>query len=213
MSTWGKSAFDRAVAFVGLVLFSPLLVLVSLLIRSRLGSPILFRQSRPGLRGKPFTIYKFRTMRDAVDSHGRPLPDSKRLTTLGRVLRTTSIDELPQLFNMLKGDMSLVGPRPLLLEYLPLYSESQARRHDVRPGITGLAQVSGRNSLSWEEKLELDSYYAQHCSWGLDVKIIARTVVSLFRREGISAPGHTTTPPFEGVGPVGQPNSTQESGS
>ena len=213
MSTWGKSAFDRAVAFAGLVLFSPLLVLVSLLIRSRLGSPILFRQTRPGLGGKPFTIYKFRTMRDAVDSHGRPLPDAKRLTTLGSVLRTTSIDELPQLFNMLKGDMSLVGPRPLLLEYLPLYSESQARRHDVRPGITGLAQVSGRNNLSWEEKLELDSYYARHCSWGLDVKIIARTVVSLFRREGISAPGHATAPPFEGVGQAGQPNRTQGSGS
>ena len=213
MSTWGKSAFDRAVAFLGLVLSSPLLILVSLLIRSRLGSPILFRQTRPGLGGKPFTIYKFRTMRDAVDSHGRPLPDAKRLTTLGRVLRTTSIDELPQLFNMLKGDMSLVGPRPLLLEYLPLYSESQARRHDVRPGITGLAQVSGRNSLSWEEKLELDSYYAQHCSWRLDVKIIARTVVSLFRREGISAPGHATAPPFEGVGQAGQPNRTQGSGS
>lgn len=206
MSTRGKSAFDRTAAFLGLVVLSPLLLVVSLLIRSRLGAPILFRQSRPGLGGRPFTIYKFRTMRDATGPDGRPLPDSERLTPLGNVLRKTSVDEFPQLLNVLRGDMSLVGPRPLLLEYLPLYSEEQARRHDVRPGVTGLAQVSGRNNLSWEEKFELDSYYAEHCCWKLDLTILARTVARLFRREGISAPGHVTAPPFQGVRPAAGPD-------
>lgn len=203
MGAWTKSAIDRTAALLGTVGLSPLLGIVSLAIRLTLGPPVLFRQQRPGLGGQLFTVYKFRTMRAACDPSGRPLPDSERLSGLGRLLRSTSIDELPQLFNVLKGDMSLVGPRPLLPEYLPRYSPEQARRHEVRPGITGLAQASGRNNLSWEEKFALDTYYVDHQSLGLDFRILGRSVVALIRREGISSSGHATAPPFEGNATAG----------
>ena len=189
---------------MGLVAVSPVLAVVSALIRLTLGPPVLFRQRRPGLHGRLFTLYKFRTMRTANDAQGRPLPDHQRLTTLGTHLRGTSLDELPQLFNVLKGDMSLVGPRPLLVEYLPLYSPEQARRHEVRPGITGLAQVSGRNDLTWEERFALDSWYTDHHSLALDLRILARTFVYALRREGISQTGHVTMTPFRGSPPAGR---------
>jgi sugar transferase EpsL len=196
-----KWLFDRTAALVGLIVLSPLLAVVSLLIRLTLGPPVLFRQRRPGLHAHIFTLYKFRTMRTATDALGRPLPDAERLTPLGKALRKTSIDELPQLLNVLKGDMSLVGPRPLLVDYLPLYTPQQARRHDVRPGITGLAQVNGRNNLSWEKRFALDVYYADHWSLALDLRIIARTVLCLLHRRGVNQEGHATARPFAGSQP------------
>jgi lipopolysaccharide/colanic/teichoic acid biosynthesis glycosyltransferase len=182
----------------GLIVLSPVIVLVAYLIRKRLGSPILFRQVRPGLGGKPFEMVKFRTMRDALDANGNPLPDSERMTDFGRFLRSSSLDELPELWNVIKGDMSLVGPRPLLMEYLPLYDTIQVRRHDARPGVTGWAQINGRNALSWEEKFKLDVWYVDNQSLWLDLKIIFLTVKKVLIRDGISAQGEVTMTKFTG---------------
>jgi lipopolysaccharide/colanic/teichoic acid biosynthesis glycosyltransferase len=193
-----KRAIDVAGSALGLVVLAVPLLAVAAAVRLRMGRPVLFRQTRPGLHGEPFVLYKFRTMREAVDADGRPLPDAERLTPLGRLLRATSVDELPELWNVLTGDMSLVGPRPLLTEYLPLYSPEQARRHEVRPGMTGLAQVDGRNTLDWDYKLALDVAYVDHRSLWLDVRILARTLVKVARREGISQPGHATAERFRG---------------
>jgi len=168
-------------------------------VRFKLGAPVLFRQQRPGLHGKPFTLYKFRTMTDARDAEGHLLPDAARLPPFGSFLRSTSLDELPELLNVLKGDMSLVGPRPLRMHYLPLYTTEQARRHDVRPGITGWAQVNGRNKLSWEEKFELDVWYVDHFNFILDLRILFMTMYKVLNRKGISAEGHSTMPRFEGM--------------
>jgi lipopolysaccharide/colanic/teichoic acid biosynthesis glycosyltransferase len=190
--------------FVFLILL-PLLIVVGFLIHSKLGSPVFFTQVRPGFRGMPFRLIKFRTMRDAYDGEGNLLPDEKRLTKFGQFLRSTSLDELPELFNVLKGDMSLVGPRPLLMEYLDRYTPEQARRHEVRPGITGWAQVNGRNALSWEEKFKLDVWYVDNLSLWLDIKILWMTVFKTLRREGISAAGEATMPPF-----MGTPDSTKQ---
>lgn len=188
------------VAAAGLILLSPLLGILALLVRFKLGSPVFFRQERPGLNEKIFLLYKFRSMRDAVDSSGKPLPDSERLTKFGKLLRASSLDELPELFNVLKGEMSLVGPRPLLVKYLPLYSSEQHRRHEVLPGITGWAQVNGRNAISWEEKFRLDVWYVDHWSLLLDLKILFLTVKKVFIREGISADNQATTEEFHGNG-------------
>jgi lipopolysaccharide/colanic/teichoic acid biosynthesis glycosyltransferase len=193
-----KRAIDFAASAAGLVVVSPILILVALLIRARLGSPVLFRQTRPGLHGRPFTILKFRTMRDACDAAGNPLPDAERLPPLGRFFRSTSLDELPELWNVLRGDMSLVGPRPLLMEYLPLYSTEQARRHEVRPGITGWSQVNGRNALSWPERFALDVWYVDHVSLLLDLRILCLTLLKTVRREGINQPGQATMERFTG---------------
>jgi lipopolysaccharide/colanic/teichoic acid biosynthesis glycosyltransferase len=193
-----KRFFDLVGAGLGLLLLSPVLVAVSLLIRRQMGRPIFFRQTRPGRHGQPFAIVKFRTMRDAVDTHGNVLPDSERVTPLGRFLRATSLDELPELWNVLKGEMSLVGPRPLLMEYLPLYSPGQARRHEVRPGVTGWAQVNGRNAISWDEKFALDVWYVDNQSLRLDLRIWWLTVLKVVRRDGISAAGEATMPRFTG---------------
>lgn len=193
-----KRGMDLLLAVVGLVLLSPLLVGIALLIRLRMGTPILFRQPRPGRSGKPFVMYKFRTMLDACDASGNQLPDEERLTALGRFLRRTSMDELPELFNVLKGDMSLVGPRPLLMEYLDLYTPEQRRRHDVRPGVTGWAQVNGRNALDWEDKFRLDVWYVDNASLWLDTVILCLTVFKVITREGIQAEGHATMPRFRG---------------
>jgi lipopolysaccharide/colanic/teichoic acid biosynthesis glycosyltransferase len=190
-----KRAADIAVSGIALALTAPLQATVALAVRLRLGRPVMFRQVRPGRYGLPFTLVKFRTM-TAVDPGSEPLPDADRLTRLGRMLRATSLDELPTLWNVLRGDMSLVGPRPLLAEYLPLYSEEQRRRHEVRPGITGLAQVSGRNALPWPERLALDVAYVDHRSIALDLRILARTVGLVIRREGISAEGQATVEKF-----------------
>ena len=198
MSKAVKRLLDLLIAAVALAILSPLLAVVALLVRARLGSPVLFRQERPGLHGRPFTLIKFRTMRDARDQHGKPLADEQRLTRFGRWLRATSVDELPELWDVLRGDMSLVGPRPLLMHYLPLYSTEQARRHDVRPGITGWAQVNGRNAISWEEKFELDVWYVDHWSLWLDLRILSRSVLALVRPHGISAEGSATMPEFRG---------------
>lgn len=189
---------DIVGAAVGLVFLSPVLAVVWLLVRRNLGSPTLFRQVRPGLHGKPFEMIKFRSMKDAVDDNGRPLPDADRLTGFGKTLRSTSLDELPGLWNVLKGDMSLVGPRPLLMEYLPLYSPQQARRHEVRPGITGWAQVNGRNAISWEEKFAHDLWYVDNRSFLLDAKVLMLTVRKVFLRDGISAANDATMPAFTG---------------
>ena len=193
-----KRLFDIFGAAIGLVLLSPVLAVVAFLIWRRMGVPVLFRQTRPGLHGKPFEMVKFRTMRDAVDAEGNPLPDAERLTRLGRFLRSSSLDELPELWNVLKGEMSLVGPRPLLMEYLPLYSPEQARRHEVRPGVTGWAQVNGRNAISWDQKFALDVWYVDNQSLRLDLKIIWLTIRKVFKREGISATGEATMPKFRG---------------
>jgi lipopolysaccharide/colanic/teichoic acid biosynthesis glycosyltransferase len=193
-----KRAFDVVVSATALVLLSPVLVVVALMVRRRLGAPVLFRQRRPGLNGRPFEMIKFRSMRDAVGPDGTLLPDAERLTSFGRWLRATSLDELPELWNVLRGEMSLVGPRPLLMEYLPLYSPEQARRHEVRPGITGWAQVNGRNAVDWPRKFELDVWYVDRHNLWLDVKILAMTIGHMFRREGISAPGSATADRFEG---------------
>ncbi|MFN3691371.1 MAG: sugar transferase [Fervidobacterium sp.] len=193
-----KRIFDIIIAVVGLIVFSPVMLIVSILIIKKMGSPVLFRQLRPGLNGKPFVLYKFRTMTDERDEKGRLLPDEKRLTPLGKFLREHSIDELPQLFNVLKGDMSIVGPRPLLIEYLDRYTPEQARRHEVKPGITGWAQINGRNTLTWEEKFEFDVWYVDNWDLILDLKIIILTIWNVLKKEGISAEGHVTMPEFRG---------------
>lgn len=193
-----KRIFDFAAAFCGLVLLSPLLLTIALLIRWRLGRPVLFKQTRPGLKNQPFNLLKFRTMTDKRDDSGKLLPDSKRLTALGLLLRQTSLDELPELINVVKGDMSLVGPRPLLMRYLNRYTPEQARRHEVRPGITGWAQINGRNAMTWEAKFEHDIWYVDHHTFWLDLKILMITGWQVIRRDGISAEGHATMPEFMG---------------
>ena len=193
-----KRLFDLVIASFALLLLFPVLLLVAWLVHRRLGSPVLFRQVRPGLHGKPFEMVKFRTMRDAFDTEGNALPDAERLTPFGRFLRSTSLDELPELWNVIKGDMSLVGPRPLLMEYLPLYSKEQARRHEVRPGITGWAQVYGRNAVSWPENFALDIWYVDNRSLLLDIRILLLTIKKVFVREGISAEGQATASRFTG---------------
>jgi lipopolysaccharide/colanic/teichoic acid biosynthesis glycosyltransferase len=193
-----KRIIDIVIAGVMLVLLSPLFLALALLILARLGRPVLFRQVRPGLLARPFSLIKFRTMRDAVDACGSPLPDEQRLTGLGRLLRATSMDELPSLWNVVKGEMSLVGPRPLLVEYLPLYDDMQRRRHEVRPGVTGWAQVNGRNNISWQRKFELDVWYVENRSFLLDMKIIGMTMLKIISRDGISKEGHATTDKFLG---------------
>lgn len=193
-----KRLLDIIGALVGLVLLSPVLILLVILIRRDMGSPVFFRQVRPGLHGKPFEMIKFRTMRDAIGPDGTPLPDADRLTPLGQKLRSTSLDELPELWNVLKGEMSLVGPRPLLMDYLELYSPEQARRHEVRPGVTGWAQVNGRNTLSWPEKFALDVWYVDNRTTWLDIRIIWMTIRKVIKRDGISAAGEATMPKFTG---------------
>lgn len=193
-----KRLFDIVVSFCALLLFSPIIAFVVWKIYSHLGSPVLFKQIRPGLNEKPFEMVKFRTMKDAFDVQGNPLPDSERMTSFGDKLRNSSFDEVPELWNVLKGEMSLVGPRPLLMQYLPLYSKDQARRHEVRPGITGWAQVNGRNAISWEDKFKLDVWYVDNRSFFLDIKILLLTVKKVFVKEGISAEGHVTIAPFTG---------------
>ncbi|MGQ9542135.1 MAG: sugar transferase [Armatimonadota bacterium] len=194
-----KRLMDLCLASVALVLLALPMLVIALLVRLSLGSPVLFRQQRAGLHGKPFTLIKFRTMRDARDERGKLLPDEVRLTRFGKWLRHTSLDELPELLNVLKGEMSLVGPRPLLLEYLPRYSAQQARRHEVKPGITGWAQVNGRNALSWEERFRLDVWYVDNWNLWLDVKILLLTLWKVLKREGISAEGSATMPVFMGT--------------
>jgi lipopolysaccharide/colanic/teichoic acid biosynthesis glycosyltransferase len=193
-----KRLFDLLVAGGALVVLSPILLIVALLVRVKLGSPVLFRQQRPGLHGQPFMMLKFRTMIDAVGRDGQPLPDAERLTSFGRWLRASSLDELPELLNILRGDMSLVGPRPLLMRYLPLYSPEQARRHEVRPGLTGWAQINGRNALSWDEKFALDRWYVENRGFLLDLRILWLTMLKVVKREGISSAGEATMPPFTG---------------
>jgi sugar transferase EpsL len=193
-----KRCFDFVVAALGILMLSPLFVVLALVVRLRMGSPVFFRQRRPGQGGKPFTLLKFRTMK--MEAAGaESVPDSERLTPLGKFLRHTSLDELPELINVLKGEMSLVGPRPLLMEYLSLYNQEQARRHEVRPGITGWAQVNGRNAISWEEKFRLDVWYVDHCSIGLDLRILWKTVAGVTSAAGVSQPGHATMAPFRGT--------------
>ncbi len=193
-----KRGLDFLVALILLIALSPLLALLALAVRRKLGRPVLFAQTRPGVHGAPFEFYKFRTMTEARDAAGELLPDAARLTPFGELMRKLSLDELPQLINVLKGDMSLVGPRPLLMEYLPLYNERQARRHAVRPGITGWAQVNGRNALDWEERFALDLWYVEHRSFGLDLKIIAMTAWRMLRPRGIAQAGHATMSKFTG---------------
>jgi lipopolysaccharide/colanic/teichoic acid biosynthesis glycosyltransferase len=195
-----KRALDIMGAVFGLIVFSPILIVIALMICREMGSPVLFRQTRPGRHGKPFQMIKFRTMRNAIDTDGRPLPDAERLTKLGHFLRSSSLDELPELWNVLKGEMSLVGPRPLLMEYLPLYSPEQARRHEVRPGVTGWAQVNGRNAISWDEKFALDIWYVDNRSLWLDLKIIWLTIRKVIKRDDISAAGEATMSKFTGNG-------------
>lgn len=193
-----KRFFDSICAFAGLVILSPLLILLSILVRLKLGSPVLFRQERPGLHARPFKLSKFRTMTDRRDRNGALLSDADRLTPFGLFLRNSSLDELPELLNVLKGEMSLVGPRPLLMEYLPRYTPEQARRHEVRPGITGWAQVNGRNAISWEEKFRLDVWYVDNQSFRLDIRILLMTLVKVFRKEGITGQGQATMSKFMG---------------
>jgi len=193
-----KRLFDVLCALVAIMLLFPVILVVGVLIHRKLGSPILFRKTRPGKDGKPFLMIKFRTMLDAVDKQGNPLPDDQRMTPFGRFLRSTSLDELPELWNVLKGEMSLVGPRPLLMEYLPLYSREQYRRHEVRPGVTGWAQVNGRNAISWEDKFKLDVWYVDNQSFLLDLKILFLTVKKVLIRDGISGEGEATMSKFTG---------------
>lgn len=195
-----KRLIDIAGSLFGLLLLSPVMLVAAIAIRRRMGAPVLFAQDRPGLGGQPFRMYKFRSMLNACGADGQPLSDAERLTALGRFLRSTSIDELPGLWNVLKGDMSLVGPRPLLMEYLPRYNAEQARRNDVRPGLTGWAQVNGRNALSWEEKFALDIWYVDHRSLWLDIRIIWLTLLRIIQRDGISAEGEATMSKFQGTG-------------
>jgi len=198
MNDAAKRWFDVTVSCTSLLLLSPILIALAAAVRLKLGSPIFFAQTRPGLNGSPFRLIKFRTMTDGRDASGRLLPDSERMTRFGRFLRASSADELPELWNVVKGEMSLVGPRPLLMQYLERYSPRQRRRHEVRPGITGWAQVNGRNALSWEDKFELDVWYVDNRSFALDLKILAMTVVQVLRRQGISSEGHATMPEFTG---------------
>ena len=193
-----KRFLDIIIASIALVLLSPLYAFVAYKVKKNLGSPVLFRQVRPGLNGKPFEMIKFRTMKDAVDSQGNPLPDSDRLTPFGKMLRSTSLDEMPELWNVIKGDMSVVGPRPLLMEYLPLYNVEQAKRHNVRPGMTGHAQVNGRNAIGWEEKFKLDTWYVENQSNVLDFKFMLKTVQKVIAKDDISAEGEATMTRFTG---------------
>ena len=193
-----KRLLDIVIASIALILLSPLYFIVARKVKKNLGSPVLFRQVRPGLNGKPFEMIKFRTMKDAVDAQGNPLPDSERLTPFGKMLRSTSLDEMPELWNVIKGDMSIVGPRPLLMEYLPLYNDEQAKRHDVRPGMTGHAQVNGRNAIGWEEKFKLDTWYVENRSTLLDFKIMFKTVHKVIAKDDISAEGEATMTKFTG---------------
>lgn len=193
-----KRVIDFFLSLSALIILSPLLLTLAILVYFKFGGPILFKQRRPGLNGKPFFIYKFRTMTDARDANGDLLPDAERLTHFGQFLRSASLDELPELLNVVKGDMSLVGPRPLMMQYLDRYTPEQARRHEVRPGITGWAQINGRNALEWEDKFVLDVWYVDHCSLWLDVKIILSTLWKVLRREGISQEGHATMSEFMG---------------
>jgi sugar transferase EpsL len=194
-----KRAIDVLGSGIGLALLSPVLAVVAALVRRKLGRPVLFKQTRPGLHAQPFTLLKFRSMTDDRDAAGQLLPDEDRLPPFGRFLRSTSLDELPELWNVLRGDMSLVGPRPLLMEYVPRYSARHARRHEVRPGITGWTAVNGRNALEWHDRLELDVWYVEHRSLWLDLRILARTVAAVVRREGISYGDQATAPPFTGT--------------
>lgn len=194
-----KRTIDVVASFTGLIVLSPVIVILAILVRLKLGSPVLFRQQRPGFMGRPFWLFKFRTMTDRRDAAGKLLPDDQRLPGFGRFLRSTSLDELPELFNVLKGDMSIVGPRPLMMKYLPRYSPEQARRHEAKPGITGWAQVHGRNAISWEDRFKLDVWYVDNWSVWLDLKIIIRTIVSVFRREGITQQGRATMDEFLGT--------------
>lgn len=194
-----KRFFDFTISLFALLILSLPLLIVAILVRSKLGSPIIFKQERPGKDGKIFTLYKFRTMTDKRDENGELLPDSERLTKFGKLLRSTSIDELPELVNILKGDMSIVGPRPLLVKYLPLYNERQSRRHEVRPGITGYAQANGRNAISWEQKFEYDVEYVDNISFALDIKILFKTVGSVLKREGIDSGSSVTMEEFTGT--------------
>lgn len=196
-----KRLLDIIIASTALLLLSPIYLLVAYKVKKNLGSPVLFRQVRPGLHGKPFEMIKFRTMRDAVDAQGNPLPDSERLTPFGQMLRATSLDEMPELWNVIKGDMSVVGPRPLLMEYLPLYSPEQAKRHNVRPGMTGHAQVNGRNAIGWDEKFKLDTWYVENQSTWLDFKIMFKTVHKVLSKDDISAEGEATMSKFTGSSP------------
>jgi sugar transferase EpsL len=198
-----KRIFDLFITIIGLVLILPLMLVLSLLVWIFLGTPILFRQPRPGYKGRPFITYKFRTMTNRTDPDGNLLPDAERLTPFGRFLRSTSLDDLPQVFNVLRGEMSLVGPRPLLMQYLQRYTSEQMRRHDVLPGITGWAQIHGRNALDWERKFQLDVWYVDHWSFWLDLKILFLTPSKVFKREGISQPGHATADEFRGSGNQG----------
>ena len=198
MSKFFKRLFDIIASASGLIFLSPVFLILIYLIRKNLGEPVFFTQERPGKDGKPFKMIKFRSMRDAVDKDGNPLPDSERLTPFGKKLRATSLDELPELWNVLKGEMSLVGPRPLLMSYLPLYNEFQNRRHEMRPGVTGWAQVNGRNALSWDEKFAYDIWYIDHFSLWFDMKILFLTIKKVFIKEGISAEGEATMPYFTG---------------
>ena len=194
-----KRALDFVLALVGLAVLSPVLILSALGIWFTMGTPIFYCQTRPGFHGRPFKMYKFRTMTEKNDGKGRLLPDADRLTSLGEFLRSSSLDELPELLNVLKGDMSLVGPRPLLMEYFPLYTKEQARRQEVKPGITGWAQVNGRNAISWEEKFKLDVWYVDHQSFWHDIKILWLTLIKVFKREGINQEGQTTMEKFKGT--------------
>lgn len=194
-----KRIIDITIASTALILLSPVYLIVAHEVKKNLGSPVLFRQVRPGLYGKPFEMIKFRTMKDALDAEGNPLPDSERLTPFGKMLRATSLDEMPELWNVIKGDMSIVGPRPLLMEYLPLYNQEQAKRHNVRPGITGYAQVNGRNAISWEKKFELDTWYVENQSLWLDFKIMLKTIKKVIAKDDISAEGEATMSKFTGT--------------
>jgi lipopolysaccharide/colanic/teichoic acid biosynthesis glycosyltransferase len=204
----GKRALDLALVLLASPLWVPVLLIVALAVRVRLGRPVLFRQARAGLDDRSFDLLKFRTMTDERDASGQLLPDERRLTPFGRRLRSTSLDELPEMINVLRGDMSVIGPRPLLAQYVPLYSPAHRRRHRVRPGITGLAQVSGRNALSWPERFDLDVWYVEHASFRLDASILARTIGALLARKGISAPGEATMPYFTGYSSPEHPRNT-----
>lgn len=194
-----KRILDFLLSLIAIIILSPVFLIIAILVRVKLGSPVIFKQKRPGKNEKIFTLYKFRTMTDKKDEKGNLLPDEKRLTKFGKALRSTSLDELPELFNILKGDMSIIGPRPLLVEYLPLYNEEQRHRHDVRPGLTGLAQISGRNSISWEEKFDDDIRYIKNITFINDVKIFFETIIKVFKREGISQENNATMEKFKGT--------------
>lgn len=205
-----KRLFDITVATIALVVLSPVYALVAYKVKKNLGSPVLFRQTRPGQHGVPFEMIKFRSMKDAIDTDGNPLPDSERLTVFGQSLRNSSLDELPELWNVIKGDMSLVGPRPLLMEYLPLYNQHQARRHNARPGVTGYAQVNGRNAIGWDEKFELDTWYVDHQSLWLDIKILFKTIKKVLVKEDVSADGEVTMSRFLGSNTITKAENNHE---